>query len=112
MGRDAKQAEQRARPARSRHAGKRRWVTYLGYVLAAGGLACLAVHLLAGWKLVRIDAMLPTYLWIVTVALLVVGALLVVANEGTRSLAGSVPVILGQVESERPQDERSEKGAG
>jgi hypothetical protein len=61
------------------------------------------VHLFAGWKLVRIDAMLPTYLWIVTGVLLVLGAGLVLANEGLGGLSGSEEVAFGQIVGEPAQ---------
>lgn len=103
MSQDKRMAEQHATRARSRHAGRRRWITYAGYTAAGVGLACLVVHLFAGWKLVRIDAMLPTYLWIVTGVLLVLGAGLVLANEGLGGLSGSEEVAFGQIVGEPAQ---------
>jgi hypothetical protein len=106
VSQDAQKAERRGRPARSRHKGSRRWVTYIGYAVAAVGLACLAVHLFAGWKLVQIDAMLPTYLWIVTAVLIVVGSVMV------RRLDGSEEVAFGQVVSESAPIGKSEEKGG
>jgi len=103
-------AEQRDRPARSRHTGRRRWVTYIGYALLSVGLACLAVHLFSGWRLVEVHPMLPTYLWIVTVVLIVVGPVMVLANEGLCRLDGSVPVVFGQVVSEPAGNGQPEQG--
>jgi hypothetical protein len=112
LSQDAQKAERRGRPARSRHKGSRRWVTYIGYAVAAVGLACLAVHLFAGWKLVQIDAMLPTYLWIVTAVLIVVGSVMVLVNEGVRRLDGSEEVAFGQVVSESAPIGKSEEKGG
>jgi len=109
---DPQHAEQRDRPARSRHTGRRRWVTYIGYALLSVGLACLAVHLFSGWRLVEVHPMLPTYLWIVTVVLIVVGPVMVLANEGLRRLEGSGQVVFGQVVSEADDTERPEQGTG
>ncbi len=109
MGHHPQQSEQHKKPPRSRHTGKRRWVTYVGYALLYIGGACLAVHLVFGWRLVEIDWMLPTYLWIASVALVVLGPILILANEGVRSLAGTVPVVLGQVVSEPAEAERAKQ---
>jgi len=56
--------------------------------------------------------MLPTYLWIVTVVLIVVGPVMVLANEGWRRLEGSGQVVFGQVVSEADDTERPEQGTG
>lgn len=112
MGHEAQKVEKLDKPAGSRHTGRRRWVTYSGYMLGCAGLACLVVHIFAGWKLAEVNAMLPTYLWIVTVVLIVLGSAMALFNEGLKRLEGTQRVVFGQVVGDPPTTGGTRPGRG